>query len=220
MHCVERLPAAPGPCDDDASPARLLELWQDEDKALLLNDELELDLLSENSIIHQEEWCVLGSFVEKEEQVHCIPYPTDDCSSASLLPKIDLLQYDIAELEQEQSSLDSSSSESRACTFHNYPPNNVLKRNHMMVVNGKAVFTSLDDEKEESPSKRRKVSSDSSASQEYIPSIKDLNLPQVTPNEKKEDAVAKYLQERLDELVQQFQSSYASVMESKQKLQK
>jgi len=164
------------------------------------NDELELDLLSENGFI-QEEW-LLGNHDNGEENVHCIPFQ-QEC--ASLLPQIDLLQYDMDELEQHQQYIAEEST--TTCTFYNYPPSMSPSNNEKRV---RAVFTpdAL------SPSKRRKVSEDG----EYIPSVQDLKLPFVTPEEKS-DEVSKYLQERLEELLQKFQSSYASVMESKKKLQ-
>ena len=190
------------PFCDDASPAHLFELWQDEGKEAM-TEELELDLLSEEGII-QEEW-LLDSTVTACGDVHCVAYGSPD-DATSLLPRIDLVAYDIAELEQplQDEECYSPSKKRSNCTFYNYPPmTHVVK-----MVHGKAVFS-------DSPpcNKRRKVSED----REYIPSVADLKLPSKTQEHAK-DPVSKYLHDRLQELVEQFQSSYTSVMESKRKL--
>lgn len=181
------------------SPAsRLLELWQnDDDKTTVMaNDELELDLLSENGII-QEEWLLKSASATEKDAM--VPH---DCG-ASLL-EFDLLDFnddDNDELVEQHLVSDQEDEETPEKTklhFNYNPPS-------MIVVNGKAVFTT-------SPTKRRKVSEDG----EYIPSVQDLNLP--PPMAPGADAVSKFLHHRLNELVQEFQSSYESVMESKRKV--
>lgn len=171
--------------------AHLLELFQDEEGKL--NDELELDLLSENGILSSD-WHVGGDVIHhiQSEDVH----------------NIDLLEYDLEELCGEHDAgalfLDAvpivNNHKKRSCTFYNYPPT-----------------------LSPSPTKRRRISASSCSSEEeeYIPSVQDLKLPTTTPTatDQKQDEVSKYLQERLDSLVQKFQSSYASIMESKQQLQ-
>ena len=148
---------------DLCDASSLLKLFQDDGK---LNDELELDLLSENGI---------------DTVIHTI-------QDEYLLPHVSLLEYDFDDF----AILPETKKRGAAsCTFYHYPPRTV------------------------SP-KRRRVSNPHEATNDYIPSVHDLNLP--TPSSK-EDEVSQYLQNQLDALVKKFQSSYASIMESKQQLE-
>jgi hypothetical protein len=139
----------------------LLKLFQDDGK--LLNDELELDLLSENGIdtVHHT--------IQQDDFPHCI----------------DLCEYDLHEFDLLPDT------HKLACSFS------------MMVPPPSACPAT----------KRRRVSRD-----EYIPSMQDLTLPSSATTASK-DEVSEYLQKRLDTLVKKFQSSYASIMESKQQLE-
>jgi hypothetical protein len=145
----------------------LLKLFQDDGK--LLNDELELDLLSENGI----DTTVVLHTIQQDDFPHCI----------------DLCEYDLHEFD-----LLPDTNKRTCATFSVFPPSS-----------GACAPATT---------KRRRVSQ----SEEYIPSMQDLTLPSSATTTASKDEVSEYLQKRLDTLVKKFQSSYASIMESKQQL--
>jgi hypothetical protein len=177
-----------GPVFDDAS-VRLFEIWQVEGS--FHDDELESDLLSENGLdlpMLKQEWLFPGS------------------------TSFDLLQYDDKEMQDTQQLWESSVSPSKkrsrtCCNFLYYPPGLIsLDKVRKIVPYGKGVF---DDEMQESPWKRCKLDDD-------IPSLEDLMLPSFSLN--KDDPVAVALEQQLQDLLDKFKTSYASLMDTKKQL--
>lgn len=172
----------------DDASVRLFEIWQVEGS--FHDDELESDLLSEN-----------GLDLPMLKQEWLFPGSTS----------FDLLQYDDKEMQdtqQRESSVSPSKKRSpTCCNFLYYPPGLIsLDKVRKIVPYGKGVF---DDEMQESPRKRCKLDDD-------IPSLEDLTLPSFSL--KKDDPVAVALQEQLQDLLDKFKTSYASLMDTKKQL--
>ena len=172
----------------DDASVRLFEIWQVDGS--FHDDELESDLLSENG---------LDLPIFKQEWLFQ--------GSTSF----DLLQYDHAKemrgAQQQETVSPSKKWSQTCCNFLHYPAGLVsLDKVRQIVPYGKGVF---DDETQESPLKRCKLD-------DYIPSVEDLMLPSSSVD--KDDPVAVALQEQLQDLIDKFKTSYASLMDTKKQL--